>query len=176
MIDQSVFLNKKAAYYTLGCKLNFAETSTIGKMLAEQGIRKVRPGEKADICVINTCSVTELADKKCRQAIRRLAHQHPGAFVVVTGCYAQLKPEEVVHIEGVNLVLGAEQKLDLPSLLERELREGHDKTVVASPSKDIRAFALLLGRRPYSSFPEGTRWLRLFLLLLYHSLCPGPQP
>ena len=141
MIDQSVFLNKKAAYYTLGCKLNFAETSTIGKMLAEQGIRKVRPGEKADICVINTCSVTELADKKCRQAIRRLAHQHPGAFVVVTGCYAQLKPEEVVHIEGVNLVLGAEQKLDLPSLLERELREGHDKTVVASPSKDIRAFA-----------------------------------
>ena len=95
MIDQSVFLNKKAAYYTLGCKLNFAETSTIGKMLAEQGIRKVRPGEKADICVINTCSVTELADKKCRQAIRRLAHQHPGAFVVVTGCYAQLKPEEV---------------------------------------------------------------------------------
>ena len=121
--------------------MNFAETSTIGKMLAEQGIRKVRPGEKADICVINTCSVTELADKKCRQAIRRLAHQHPGAFVVVTGCYAQLKPEEVVHIEGVNLVLGAEQKLDLPSLLERELREGHDKTVVASPSKDIRAFA-----------------------------------
>ena len=110
MIDQSVFLNKKAAYYTLGCKLNFAETSTIGKMLAEQGIRKVRPGEKADICVINTCSVTELADKKCRQAIRRLAHQHPGAFVVVTGCYAQLKPEEVVHIEGVNLVLGADGK------------------------------------------------------------------
>lgn len=141
MIDQSVFQNKKAAYYTLGCKLNFAETSTIGKALAEQGIRKVRPGEKADICVINTCSVTELADKKCRQAIRRLAHQHPGAFVVVTGCYAQLKPEEVSHIEGVNLVLGAEQKLDLPRLLERELSEGHDKAVIASPSKDIRAFA-----------------------------------
>ena len=110
MIDQSVFLNKKAAYYTLGCKLNFAETSTIGKMLAEQGIRKVRPGEKADICVINTCSVTELADKKCRQAIRRLAHQHPGAFVVVTGCYAQLKPEEVVHIEGCQPRLGCRAK------------------------------------------------------------------
>ena len=177
MIDQSVFLNKKAAYYTLGCKLNFAETSTIGKMLAEQGIRKVRPGEKADICVINTCSVTELADKKCRQAIRRLAHQHPGAFVVVTGCYAQLKPEEVVHIEGVNLVLGAEQKLDLPSLLERELREGHDKTVGRLTFQGHPGLrALLLGRRPYSSFPEGTRWLRLFLLLLYHSLRPGPQP
>ena len=73
MIDQTVFNNKKAAYYTLGCKLNFAETSTIGKLLAEQGVRKVRPGEKADICVVNTCPVTELADKKCRQAIRRIS-------------------------------------------------------------------------------------------------------
>ena len=99
MIDQTVFNNKKAAYYTLGCKLNFAETSTIGKLLAEQGVRKVRPGEKADICVVNTCSVTELADKKCRQAIRRISKQHPGAFIVVTGCYAQLKPEEVSHID-----------------------------------------------------------------------------
>ena len=98
MIDQTVFNNKKAAYYTLGCKLNFAETSTIGKLLAEQGVRKVRPGEKADICVVNTCSVTELADKKCRQAIRRISKQHSGAFIVVTGCYAQLKPEEVSHI------------------------------------------------------------------------------
>lgn len=89
MIDQTVFNNKKAAYYTLGCKLNFAETSTIGKLLAEQGVRKVRPGEKADICVVNTCSVTELADKKCRQAIRRIGKQHPGAFIVVTGCYAK---------------------------------------------------------------------------------------
>ena len=71
MIDKTVFENKIAAYYTLGCKLNFAETSTIGKVLAEQGVRKARPGEKADICVVNTCSVTELADKKCRQAIRR---------------------------------------------------------------------------------------------------------
>ena len=106
MIDSTIFENKKAAYYTLGCKLNFAETSTIGKILSGQGIRKVRPGEKADICVINTCSVTELADKKCRQAIRRIGKQHPGAFIVVTGCYAQLKPEEVAHIEGVNLVLG----------------------------------------------------------------------
>lgn len=90
MIDKTVFENKIAAYYTLGCKLNFAETSTIGKVLAEQGVRKARPGEKADICVVNTCSVTELADKKCRQAIRRIGKQHPGAFIVVTGCYAQL--------------------------------------------------------------------------------------
>ena len=113
MIDQQVFHDKKAAYYTLGCKLNFAETSTLGKMLAEQGVRKVRPGERADICLINTCSVTELADKKCRQAIRRIGKEHPGAFIVVTGCYAQLKPEEVAHIDGVDLVIGAEHKLDL---------------------------------------------------------------
>ena len=92
MTDNSIFRNKKAAYCTLGCKLNFAETSTIGKMLKEAGVQTVQKGEKADICVINTCSVTEVADKKCRQAIHRLSKEHPGAFIVVTGCYAQLKP------------------------------------------------------------------------------------
>ena len=92
MIDTTVFQNKTAVYYTLGCKLNFSETSTIGKILREAGVRTARKGEKADICVVNTCSVTEMADKKCRQAIHRLVKQHPGAFVVVTGCYAQLKP------------------------------------------------------------------------------------
>jgi threonylcarbamoyladenosine tRNA methylthiotransferase MtaB len=90
MTDKNVFENKKVAYYTLGCKLNFAETSTIGKQLAEQGFRKALQGEKADICIINTCSVTELADKKCRQAIRKIGKQHPGSFVVAVGCYAQL--------------------------------------------------------------------------------------
>lgn len=141
MIDKTVFENKIAAYYTLGCKLNFAETSTIGKTLAEQGIRKVRPGEKADICIINTCSVTELADKKCRQAIRRIGKQHPGAFIVVTGCYAQLKPEEVSHIEGVDLVLGAEQKLDILQYLEDLKKKESGGTIIASPSKDIRTFS-----------------------------------
>mgnify|MGYP005961770087 FL=1 len=141
MIDQTVFNNKKAAYYTLGCKLNFAETSTIGKLLAEQGVRKVRPGEKADICVVNTCSVTELADKKCRQAIRRIGKQHPGAFIVVTGCYAQLKPEEVSHIEGVDLVLGAEQKLEILQYLENLEKKENGGAVIASQSKDIRSFS-----------------------------------
>ena len=141
MIDSTLFENKKAAYYTLGCKLNFAETSTIGKKLSEQGIRKVRPGEKADICVINTCSVTELADKKCRQAIRRIGKQHPDAFIVVTGCYAQLKPEEVAHIEGVNLVLGAEQKLDILTYLEQWNRQnGLNSQYFTTPFKDIRKF------------------------------------
>ena len=140
MIDHTVFENKKAAYYTLGCKLNFAETSTIGKVLSEQGVRKVRPGEKADICVINTCSVTELADKKCRQAIRRISKQHPNAFVVVTGCYAQLKPEEVAHIEGVDLVLGAEQKLDILYYLNDLHKTDADGEIHTSASKDIRIF------------------------------------
>ncbi len=141
MIDNSVFENKIAAYYTLGCKLNFAETSTIGKVLAEQGIRKARAGEKADICVVNTCSVTELADKKCRQAIRRISKQHPGAFIVVTGCYAQLKPEEVSHIEGVDLVLGAEQKLDILNYLDNLNKKAEGGTVIASETKDIRTFS-----------------------------------
>ncbi len=102
--------SRKAAYFTLGCKLNFAETSSIGQELKAAGIRTVLPGEIADVCVINTCSVTEVADQKCRQAIHRLVRNHPGALVVVTGCYAQLNPQQVGHIEGVHLVLGTEQK------------------------------------------------------------------
>jgi threonylcarbamoyladenosine tRNA methylthiotransferase MtaB len=137
MIDKTIFENKKAAYFTLGCKLNFAETSALGKQLAEQGIRKIQPGETADICVINTCSVTELADKKCRQAIRRISRQHPGAFVIVVGCYAQLKPEDVSRIDGVDLVLGTGQKADLLyHLIHRET----DSKIVVSPVKEIREF------------------------------------
>ena len=106
MTEASVFEGKKAVYFTLGCKLNFAETSTIGRLLKEMGVRTVRAGERADICVVNTCSVTEVADHKCRQAIHKLVKQHPGAFVVVTGCYAQLKPGDVAKIDGVDVVLG----------------------------------------------------------------------
>ena len=140
MIDTSVFQDKKAVYYTLGCKLNFSETSTIGQMLKEAGVRTVRKGEKADICVVNTCSVTEVADKKCRQAIHRLVKNHPGAFVVVTGCYDQLKPEQVASIEGVDVVLGAVQKGDLMKYLGN--LQKHDKgEAVTSALKDIRSFA-----------------------------------
>ena len=98
----------KAAYFTLGCKLNFAETSTLGQQLREAGVRTAQKGEVADVCIVNTCSVTEVADQKCRQAIHRLVRNHPGALVVVTGCYAQLKPVQVAGIEGVDMVLGAE--------------------------------------------------------------------
>ena len=140
MIDTTIFQDKKAVYYTLGCKLNFSETSTIGRTLSEMGVRTARRGEKADICVVNTCSVTEVADKKCRQAIHRLVKQHPGAFVVVTGCYAQLKPDVVAAIDGVDVVLGAEQKKDLPNYLNDLRKRGHGETFT-SPLRDIRSFA-----------------------------------
>lgn len=113
MIDSSAFQGKKAAYYTLGCKLNFSETSTFARMLSEMGVRTVHEGEPADICLINTCSVTEVADHKCRQAIHRMVRENPGAFVVVTGCYAQLESEAVSRFDGVDLVLGSNEKAQL---------------------------------------------------------------
>ena len=140
MIDTTVFQNKTAVYYTLGCKLNFSETSTIGKILREAGVRTARKGEHADICVVNTCSVTEMADKKCRQAIHRLVKQHPGAFVVVTGCYAQLKPGDVAKIEGVDVVLGAEQKKDLLQYLG-DLQKHGEGEAYTTATKDIRSFS-----------------------------------
>ena len=148
MTEASVFEGKKAVYFTLGCKLNFAETSTIGRLLKEMGVRTVRAGERADICVVNTCSVTEVADHKCRQAIHKLVRQHPGAFVVVTGCYAQLKPEQVSAIDGVDLVLGAEQKGDILRYLEerllllpaeRKLADAEHEAYTV-PTKDIHTF------------------------------------
>ncbi len=151
MIDTTVFQDKTAVYYTLGCKLNFSETSTIGKILREAGVRTSRKGEKADICVVNTCSVTEMADKKCRQAINRLVKQHPGAFVVVTGCYAQLKPGDVSKIDGVDLVLGAEQKSDLLHYLGN-LQKHQEGEAHTSALKDIRSFA------PSCSLGDRTRF------------------
>lgn len=139
MIDHSIFENKTAAYYTLGCKLNFAETSAIGRQLSQAGITRARRGQKADICVINTCSVTELADKKGRQAIRKMIQQHPGAFVVVTGCYAQLKPDDIAGIEGVDLVLGSEQKLDVFQYLDN-LNKKEKGEVITSKTNRIRTF------------------------------------
>lgn len=117
MINTSVFQDKKAAYFTLGCKLNFSETSTFGKMLADLGVHVAEEGEVADICLVNTCSVTEVADHKCRQVIHRLVRNNPGAFVVVTGCYAQLESESVSKIDGVDLVLGSDEKANLIQFL-----------------------------------------------------------
>lgn len=139
MIDNSIFENKRAAYLTLGCKLNFAETSAIGKQLTSVGVRKARDGETADICVINTCSVTEFADKKCRQAVRKMIKDNPGAFVIVTGCYAQLKPEDIAGIEGVDIVLGSEQKLDIIAYLD-ELKKKDKGVVYTSKTNNIKSF------------------------------------
>lgn len=140
MIDTTVFQDKKAVYYTLGCKLNFSETSTVGKILKEAGVRTAKKGEIADICIINTCSVTDMADKKCRQIIHRLVKENPGAFVVVTGCYAQLKPEQVASIEGVDLVLGAEQKGDLVNYLGSLQKHEHGE-IFTSATNNIRSFS-----------------------------------
>lgn len=143
MIDTSAFQGKKAAYYTLGCKLNFSETSTFGKTLADMGVITAAKGEQADICLINTCSVTEVADHKCRQAIHRMVRQNPGAFVVVTGCYAQLEGETVSKIPGVDLVLGSNEKANLIQYLSEawtQPREGHLQQHHTVKTKDIKTF------------------------------------
>ena len=142
MIDTSAFQGKKAAYYTLGCKLNFSETSTFAKMLQQMGVVTARKGEVADICLINTCSVTDVADHKCRQIIHRMVRQHPGAFVVVTGCYAQLAPERIAKIDGVDLVLGSNEKANLIQFLsEGFVKRDNIASYRTVKTKDIKTFA-----------------------------------
>ncbi|MCM1369057.1 MAG: tRNA (N(6)-L-threonylcarbamoyladenosine(37)-C(2))-methylthiotransferase MtaB [Candidatus Amulumruptor caecigallinarius] len=130
----------KAEFHTLGCKLNFSETSTIGKMLKERGISRVNAGESPDIIIVNTCSVTEMADKKGRQLIRRLTREHPEATVVVTGCYAQLKPAEVASLPGVDIVLGSNEKLRISEFLDTWMKE-HRQQIEVTPALDITEFA-----------------------------------
>lgn len=144
MIDTSVFQGKKARYFTLGCKLNFAETSTFGDMLRQMGVMTARDGEAADICLINTCSVTDVADHKCRQTIHRMVRQNPGAFVVVTGCYAQLQGEKISQFDGVDLVLGSNEKANLIQFLsEKWVEKGADNLHqhYSVKTKDIKSFA-----------------------------------
>ncbi|MDE6234642.1 MAG: tRNA (N(6)-L-threonylcarbamoyladenosine(37)-C(2))-methylthiotransferase MtaB [Muribaculaceae bacterium] len=130
---------RKAAYFTLGCKLNFAETSTIGKILADKGFRRARPDERPDICVVNTCSVTEMADKKDRSLIRRLVRKWPEATIVVTGCYAQLKPDEAASIEGVDIVLGSNEKLRIAQYID-EWEASRTKITETVGSREILTF------------------------------------
>lgn len=139
--------NKKAAYHTLGCKLNFAETSSLRDQLEREGVQTIQKGEHADICIVNTCSVTDVADHKCRQAIHRFTREHPGAFVVVMGCYAQLKANEIATFDGVDLVLGMEQKGDVLRYIEERMAQkkalnGGDACheAISVPTKDIRTF------------------------------------
>lgn len=138
MTDNSQIL--KAAYYTLGCKLNFSETSTIGKMLSERGIIKAAKGETPDICIVNTCSVTEMADKKGRRLIRSLASKYPDASIAVTGCYAQLKPQEVAALPGVEIVLGSNEKLRMADYIDSWLAS-RKKHVEVTPTFEISRFS-----------------------------------
>lgn len=144
MIDTSAFQGKKAKYYTLGCKLNFSETSTFGKLLAELGVLTAQDNEPADICLVNTCSVTEVADHKCRQAIHRMVRENPDALMIVTGCYAQLEPDEVSHIDGVDLVLGSNEKANLVQYLSDALTSGRTEggahRSYSVRTKDIKTF------------------------------------
>ena len=149
MIDTSAFQGKKAAFYTLGCKLNFSETSTFAKLLREMGVVEAQTGETADICLINTCSVTEMADHKCRQAIHRMVRENPGSFVIVTGCYAQLDSEKVSRMDGVDLVLGSNEKANLIQYLNDAWTrpttseaggDGHRHLFHHVKTKDIKTF------------------------------------
>ncbi len=131
--------NLKAAFHTLGCKLNFSETSAIGKVLYERGVTRAARGDSPDIIIVNTCSVTETADKKGRQLIRRLAARYPEATMVVTGCYAQLKPEEVAALEGVDIVLGSNEKLKAAEYIDKWL-DSRSKQVDVTPFREIEGF------------------------------------
>lgn len=127
--------NMKALYETLGCKLNFAETGTIAAALADRGVGRVQPGETPDVCVVNSCSVTQEADRKCRRLIRSLHTRYPGARIIVTGCYAQLQPVEVAALPGVAMVVGINDKL---RIVDYVLGQAQPETVV--PSKSLREF------------------------------------
>lgn len=150
MIDNSTFGTLKALFHTFGCKLNFAETSTVARMFAEEGITRVGPGDTPDVIVINTCSVTELADKKCRQAIRSLHRRYPEAAILVTGCYAQLKPSEVASLPGVAVVAGNDRKNRLPEFL-------HEFVNSRKPASDVVPTPKLLAFNPSCSQDDRTR-------------------
>ncbi|MBO4813831.1 MAG: tRNA (N(6)-L-threonylcarbamoyladenosine(37)-C(2))-methylthiotransferase MtaB [Muribaculaceae bacterium] len=127
-------------FETLGCKLNFSETATLGSLLAERGYATVQGDAVPDVCVVNTCSVTELADKKCRQHIRSLIKRYPDALMVVTGCYAQLKATEIAEIPGVDIVLGNEQKLDIAQYVDQWFAQ-RQAVLEVTPHNDIRRFS-----------------------------------
>lgn len=135
----AMVLGHKAAFHTLGCKLNFSETSTLARQLAEAGYARVHIDDAPDVVVINTCSVTDHADAKCRHAVRRAMQSNPYAFVVVVGCYAQLKPADIADIDGVDLVLGAGEKFNLADHLESATRGGESKAI-AGEIKEVRDF------------------------------------
>ena len=139
---------RTAAFYTLGCKLNFSETSTIARDLEEEGFARVEFEKGADIYIINTCSVTDQADKKCRNIVRKALKYNPNAFVVVIGCYAQLKPKEISSIDGVDLVLGAQEKFKISNYLNK-LNKNSSPVVMNKHIKHVNEF--------YPGYSQGDR-------------------
>src|SRR5690349_16368149 len=131
--------SKSVAFHTLGCKLNYSETSTLGRMLEADGFVKREFEETADVYVINTCSVTENADKECRQIVRRIQKRSPESLVVITGCYAQLKPKEIASIPGVDLVLGAAEKFNIGQHL-KELAKGDSARICSCDIDEVSGF------------------------------------
>lgn len=131
--------SRTVAFHTLGCKLNYSETSTLSRMLENEGFEKKEFDEPADVYVINTCSVTENADKECRQLVRRIQRKSPESLVVITGCYAQLKPKEIADIPGVDLVLGAAEKFNIARHI-RELAKGDPARICSCDVEDITGF------------------------------------
>ncbi|MBW0160086.1 MAG: tRNA (N(6)-L-threonylcarbamoyladenosine(37)-C(2))-methylthiotransferase MtaB [Sediminibacterium sp. Gen4] len=130
---------RSVAFHTLGCKLNFSETSTLSRMLEQEGFEKKEFDDLADVYVINTCSVTDNADKECRQLVRRIQRRNPESFVVITGCYAQLKPKEIAEIPGVDLVLGAAEKFNIASHIS-ELAKGDPTRICSCDIEEVSGF------------------------------------
>ena len=157
MNEETMLKGKKAAFLTLGCKLNFAETATFSDLLLREGVERAKEGENADICVVNTCSVTETSDHKCRQAIHKIVRENPGAFVIVTGCYAQLSAAKIAAIEGVDVVLGMEYKGELLKYIKEKYpihlqKQQSLHEAYSVPLKEIRSFV------PSCSCGERTRY------------------
>jgi threonylcarbamoyladenosine tRNA methylthiotransferase MtaB len=134
-------INKKVALYTLGCKLNFSETSTVARMFQEEGFARVDFNEVPDVYVINTCSVTENADKKCKQLVKKALKVNPDAFIAIIGCYAQLKPEEIAKIYGVDMVLGASEKFKIVAHFQ-DLEKKEKTAIFTSKIKEVKEWAI----------------------------------
>jgi threonylcarbamoyladenosine tRNA methylthiotransferase MtaB len=165
------------AFYTLGCKLNFSESSALGRQFEERGVRRVEFEQGADVYVVNTCSVTDHADRKCRRVVQQALKHNPQAFVAIVGCYAQLKPQEIAEIPGVGAVLGASEKFRLAEILsELELPEAGAAAgpgVCIPHQRGARVSPGAVAWRAHAHFPQGAGWLRLLVLVLHHSAGAG---
>ena len=151
-------LGETVAFYTLGCKLNFSETSAISRQMESAGYKVVDFDEHADIYILNTCSVTDNADKKCRYYVRKAHNQNPDSYVIVIGCYAQLKPNEIIEIEGVDLVLGAKEKFRVPEILQEVVKSPCGQVMISDIKQAdffVDAFSLGDRTRSYLKIQDG---------------------